>query len=114
MPRGEAIQNKVHYRGTDEDFIVFVDDVPAFNKWKTDTSVPLSHFVSAFKVFVTHNKGVQGTLDTAANGTLKNEFGTHNVDEVLEKVLSEGILQEVEGPERQGIKNDAQGARVAH
>lgn len=45
------------------------------------------------------SKGVQGTLDTAANGTLKNEFGTHNVDEVLEKVLSEGILQEVEGAE---------------
>ncbi|EFX03142.1 RNA-binding protein [Grosmannia clavigera kw1407] len=112
--RGEATQNKVHYRGSDEDYIVFVDDVATYRKWKEDSSVPLAHFVSSFKVFVTHNQGVQGTLDTASNGTLENEFSTHDIDAVLKSILSKGTLQEVEGPERQGFKNDSQGARVAH
>lgn len=43
-----------HYKGKDEDFIVFVDDVKAAKDWKTDKSIPLAQVVSAFKIFVTH------------------------------------------------------------
>ncbi|OAA64463.1 shwachman-Bodian-Diamond syndrome protein [Niveomyces insectorum RCEF 264] len=111
MPRGEAHQNKVHLRGKDDDFVVFVDDLDTYRKWKTDSSVPLSHFVSTFQVFVTHKQGVQGEYNTAANGTLDNEFGTHVDEEVITKILKTGTLQETEGPERQGVRNESQGSR---
>lgn len=58
--KGGASQNKIHYQGKSEDFLVFVDDVEVYNTWKkgqTDKSVSkpaLAHFISAFKVFVTH------------------------------------------------------------
>ncbi len=54
MTRGEAQQTKVHYKGKDEDFIVFVDDVKAAQNWRTDKTIPLAQVVSAFKIFVTH------------------------------------------------------------
>ncbi len=54
MTRGETHQLKVHFKGKHDDFIVFVDDMEEYKKWQTDKSVPMSHFISAFKVFVTH------------------------------------------------------------
>lgn len=54
MARGETVQNKAHYKGKEDDFLVFIDDMEAFNKWKTDKSVPMAHFISSFKIFVTH------------------------------------------------------------
>jgi hypothetical protein len=54
MARGEAVQPKIHYKGKDEDFVVFVDDAKAAQNWKTDKTIPLAHIVSSFKVFVTH------------------------------------------------------------
>jgi hypothetical protein len=54
MTRGEATQSKVHYKGKQDDFLVFVDDLETYKKWKEDSSIPLAHFVSAFKVFQTH------------------------------------------------------------
>jgi hypothetical protein len=54
MTRGEVQQTKVHYKGKDEDFIIFVDDAKSAKDWKTDKSIPLAQVVSAFKVFVTH------------------------------------------------------------
>lgn len=49
-----AQQTKVHYKGKDEDFIIFVEDVKAANDWKTDKTIPLAQVVGAFKIFVTH------------------------------------------------------------
>jgi hypothetical protein len=54
MTRGEAQQTKVHYKGKDEDFVIFVDDVKSAKGWKTDKTIPLAQVVSAFKIFVTH------------------------------------------------------------
>jgi ribosome maturation protein Sdo1 len=55
MTRGETPnQVKVHYKGKDEDFVVFVDDSKALKGWKEDKSIPLAQVVSSFKVFVTH------------------------------------------------------------
>lgn len=54
MARGDVQQVKVHFKGKDEDFIIFVDDVKAAKDWKTDKSIPLAQVVSSFKVFVTH------------------------------------------------------------
>lgn len=54
MARGETVQTKVHYKGKDEDFMIFVDDEAMYEKWRGDKSVPMAHFVSAFKIFVSH------------------------------------------------------------
>ena len=49
------MQNKVHFKGAGDDWIVFVDDVETYKKWQTDKSAALTHFVSSFNVFVTHS-----------------------------------------------------------
>lgn len=54
MTRGDTKQNKVHFKGAEDDWIVFVDDVETY-KWQTDKSVPFTNFVAPFKVFVTHS-----------------------------------------------------------
>lgn len=54
MARGETIQTKVHYKGENDDFLVFIDDPEEYKKWLKDSSIPLAHFVSSFKIFVTH------------------------------------------------------------
>lgn len=54
MVRGEGQVNKVHYKGKEDDFIVMVEDVAEYNKWKGDKSIPLVEVVSGFKIFVTH------------------------------------------------------------
>lgn len=52
--RGNAPQTKVHYKGNDDDFIVFVDSAQAVQDWKKDKSVPLAQVVNGWKIFVTH------------------------------------------------------------
>ncbi|KAK6078131.1 shwachman-Bodian-Diamond syndrome protein [Seiridium cupressi] len=108
MVKGEASQTKVHFKGKEDDFIIFIDDVSDFKKWQSDKSVPLAHFISAFKVFVTHSQGTQGQFDGASKSTLENEFGTSNDEEVIKQILEKGTLQESQFPDRQGPKNDAQ------
>lgn len=40
--------------------------------------------------------GNQGTLDTASNGTLEQEFGTSNDDDVVKQILEKGTILETE------------------
>ncbi|KAI0383921.1 shwachman-Bodian-diamond syndrome protein [Hypomontagnella monticulosa] len=108
MTKGEATQIKIHHKGKDEDFVIFLDDLETYKKWKSDKSIPMAHFISAFKIFVTHKQGAQGQMDDASKSTLENEFGTSNEDDVIKKILESGSIQESEFPERQGPKNDAQ------
>lgn len=54
MPRGEGVQTKVHYKGKEDDFIIFVDSAQAVKNWKADKSVPLAQVVNGWKIFVTH------------------------------------------------------------
>lgn len=54
MTRGEVTQIKLHYKGANDDFIVFVDDEATYKQWLEDKSVPMAQFVSTFQVFVTH------------------------------------------------------------
>ncbi|KAL1878769.1 hypothetical protein Daus18300_002045 [Diaporthe australafricana] len=117
--KGNATQVKVHFKGQDDDFLIFVDDLETYKKWQEDKSVPLAHFVSAFKIFVTHNQGAQGAYDSAPKSQLENEFGTSNEDDVIKAILEKGSVQEssmpaMKMPERQGPKNDSKGGMVAH
>ncbi|RYP49641.1 hypothetical protein DL768_004683 [Monosporascus sp. mg162] len=107
MVKGNASTTKVHYKGKEDDFLVFIDDVDTFRKWQKDKSIPMAHFISTYKVFVTHKQGNQGQYDGASHATLDNEFGTHTDDEVIKKILEVGNLQESEFPERSNSKNDA-------
>jgi hypothetical protein len=52
--RGNAPQTKVHYKGKEDDFIIFAESKEAVQTWKTDKTVPLAQVVSGFKIFVTH------------------------------------------------------------
>lgn len=54
MPRGEGTQSKCHFKGKEDDFIVFVDSVEDVKKWRGDKSIPLAQVVNSFKIFVTH------------------------------------------------------------
>ncbi len=40
--------------------------------------------------------GAQNAHDSASKATLENEFGTHNDDECITKILEQGTLQETE------------------
>lgn len=40
--------------------------------------------------------GAQGVLDSASKATLENEFGTHNEDECMTKILEMGLIREME------------------
>lgn len=55
MTRGEATQTKVHYKAGNEDFIVFVDDVEAYKKFRDgDTTIAMAHFMSNMSIYLTH------------------------------------------------------------
>lgn len=54
MTRGEGFQTKVHHKGKLDDYVVFIDDVTIYEKWFSDKSIPLAHFISPLTVFLTH------------------------------------------------------------
>jgi Shwachman-Bodian-Diamond syndrome (SBDS) protein len=115
MTRGKAPQTKVHYSGTNDDYVIFVDSTAAVHGWRKDRSVPLAQVVSGWKVFCTHkyasrfyfsggyvraNKvlggrhGAQGILDSASKGQLEGEFGTTNEEDIVKIILEKGSVQE--------------------
>jgi hypothetical protein len=59
MPRGNAQIAKVHYKGSTDDFIVFVDSADDLKAWKEDKSIPLAQVVGSFKIMVTDKYVVQ-------------------------------------------------------
>ncbi|KAL7790410.1 ribosome maturation protein [Trichoderma ceciliae] len=107
MTRGESTQSKVHFKGKQGDFLVFVDDVDTYKKWQSDKSIPLAHFISTFQVFLSHRQGAQGTLDSASKVALAAEFDTDDSDEVIQKILEQGSMQTMEMPGRQGPTNES-------
>ncbi|KAF4759841.1 hypothetical protein N7455_012599 [Penicillium solitum] len=111
MARGNETANKIFYKGSSDDFIVFVDDLEILQKWKSDRSVPLTEVLNGWKIFVTHSHGAQGVLDTASQSALQNEFGTTNDDECMVKILEGGEYQATTAREREGGKNDSNGSR---
>ncbi|KAB5563547.1 ribosome maturation protein [Coniochaeta sp. 2T2.1] len=115
MTRGNAQTIKVHYKGQTDDFLVFIDDVEAFKKYKSEKegekTTPLAQVVSSFQVFTTGNHGAQGSYNTPSDATLENEFGKGTkVEDAIKVILAKGEMQEGEFPERQGRRNDTQGA----
>ncbi|KJZ77890.1 hypothetical protein HIM_02527 [Hirsutella minnesotensis 3608] len=114
MTRGETTQSKVHLKGKNDDFLVFVDDVDMYKKWQNDKSTPLTQFVSSFQVFSTHKQGTQGNYNTASKSTLAAEFDTEDTDEAIKHILEKGSIQNMEMPGRQGVTNDSMSSMKAH
>jgi ribosome maturation protein Sdo1 len=114
MTRGNDQVTKVYYKGQTDDFLIFVDDVEAARKWKNDRTIPLAQVLSGWGIFITHRHGAQGVLDTASKSSLANEFGTHQEEEVVRKILENGEVQEATNRERQGDRNQSNGPLGVH
>ena len=54
MTRGAGQQTKIHYKGKNEDFIVFAESEEAVRNWKKDSTIPLVDVVDSFKILVSH------------------------------------------------------------
>jgi hypothetical protein len=48
MACGKASQTKVHYKGKEDDFVTFADNIKSAADGKTDKSILLAQFVNAF------------------------------------------------------------------
>ena len=53
MARGQGLQSRVHYKGSADDYVVFVEDPAMLKKWRDDKSIALVEVVDAFKIFTT-------------------------------------------------------------
>ncbi|KAE9988826.1 hypothetical protein EG328_007430 [Venturia inaequalis] len=114
MTKGETQQTKIHYKGTEDDFIILVESEEAVKKWKEDKTIPLVDVVQSFDVFTTGKHGAQGELNRASNAVLENEFGTKNSEDAVKAIIEKGQVQEVQSSGRQGERNrsNAAGAGV--
>lgn len=110
MPRSNDPSSKVFYKGKSDDFVVFVDDLTILNNWRRDKSIPLTHVVNGWKIFVTHRHGAQGVFDGASKASLENEFGTSKDDECMRQILERGEYQMYSQRESYGNKNDSDGS----
>lgn len=90
-------QQYVFYKGEEADFMVFIDNLDALQKYTDgDTSVPLSQIVSNFEVYRTiSGKGSSGKLVVASDGEIAEEFGDFkDVDsDIIPRILKKGIVQ---------------------
>ncbi|KAK4235919.1 DUF1960-domain-containing protein [Achaetomium macrosporum] len=109
MARGGNQMTRVHYKGPNDNYFVFVDSLEDYRKWLKDSSIPLTQVVRSFQIFCIHKHGTQGMYGHASNADLDNEFGTHVDEEVLEKILRRGTVTERHMVERNGFRNDANG-----
>ena len=97
--------HKVFYRGSDSDFIVFVEDPQSLVSYKKDSSIPIVDVLSVYKVFTNRTGGADGIFDEASKSELLNEFGKLNKDEVILKILKEGA-------DRRGAEIHSGGSRT--
>jgi hypothetical protein len=54
MARGNVGVYKVHYKGENDDFVVFIENPAIVKDWRKDRSIPLAQVVNGWKIFVTH------------------------------------------------------------
>ena len=52
--RGNAPQTKVHFKGKEDDYVIFAESAQAVKDWRSDKSIPMAQVVNGFKIFVTH------------------------------------------------------------
>ncbi|KAJ5464081.1 hypothetical protein N7475_007216 [Penicillium sp. IBT 31633x] len=109
MSRANDTTAKVFYKGSSEDFIVFVDDVQSLKTWLRDRSIPLVNVINGWNIFVTQKGGAQGILNEASKAMLENEFGSSNEDHCMTKILENGNYQSSIPRETHGNTNVSNG-----
>ncbi|OJJ52085.1 hypothetical protein ASPSYDRAFT_214769 [Aspergillus sydowii CBS 593.65] len=109
MSRANEIAAKVFYKGSSEDFVIFVNNADIYQNWGRDRSIPLVNVVNSWDIFVTQKGGAQGILNRASKAMLENEFGTSNEDDCLTKILENGEFQSSAPRERHGNTNISNG-----
>lgn len=111
-----AQPHKIFWKGSDYDFVVFVEDTDLLQKYKKgDSTIPLVDIVSIYKVFINRQGGVEGVLDEASKAEISNEFGKSDVDEVIKKIIFEGADKQGAGSIYKGHSshNDSIGGGAA-
>ncbi|KAJ5356111.1 hypothetical protein N7517_010720 [Penicillium concentricum] len=109
MSRANDTAAKVFYKGSSDDFIVFVDDLEALKSWRSDRSIPLVNVINAYNIFVTQKGGAQGILNEASKAMLENEFGSSDDDVCITKILENGSYQSSLARESHGNTNVSNG-----
>ena len=51
--RATDYSSRIHYKGSNTDFVMFALSPEAFQKYRKDTSVPLTEVLDAFTVYTT-------------------------------------------------------------
>ncbi|GMM30118.1 Rtc3 protein [Martiniozyma asiatica (nom. inval.)] len=102
-------QPRIFYKGNNEDFIVFLDDLNAYDSYvnKSDTTVPLTEVLGNFDVYRScTGNGSTGKLEIASMQELSEEFGDFgNVeDDIIPLILRTGEVQN-RGKLSKGKKN---------
>ncbi|KAJ5496669.1 ribosome maturation protein, partial [Penicillium fimorum] len=87
QPASNETTAEVFYKGSSDDFIVFVDDLEASKAWRSDRSISLVNVVNAYNIFVTQKSGAQDILNEASKAMLENEFGSSDEDHCITKIL---------------------------
>ncbi|KAK9447470.1 ribosome maturation protein [Limtongia smithiae] len=107
-------QHRVLYKGSIDDFEVFVDSPTALREYKKKPdSTALIDVVNNFKIYVTHRTGAQGILDEASRASLESEFGSKDVDHAIKEILLRGEFLEQKYNDRSyDSKNDSMGSRL--
>ncbi|CAK7902852.1 restriction of telomere capping protein 3 [[Candida] anglica] len=107
-----AAPQKIFYKGTDNDFIIFIEESDSVEKYqKGDTTIPLIDILSIYKVFTNRTGGSEGVLDEASKSELSNEFGTTDIDKVIKTILKDGEKNGAANVQRGGSStNDSIGA----
>jgi ribosome maturation protein Sdo1 len=113
MTKGTNQEVKVHFKGSSDDYIIYVNDVESVQKWKEDKSIPMVDVVNAFQVFVTHRQGAQGILDSASNADMDSEFGTHKVEDVVQQILEKGEVVTGKSSSKEADKNPTNGPGIS-
>ncbi|KAK5936513.1 hypothetical protein PMZ80_011260 [Knufia obscura] len=93
MARGEAPQTRIYFKGKDDEFVIFVNNAEAAERWNSDKSTPLVRVVKTFQIFKTREHGSQGGLLIASNADLRDEFESDDIDKIIEIILEKGILK---------------------
>ncbi|KAG7880837.1 hypothetical protein KL905_002294 [Ogataea polymorpha] len=87
---------KLFYKGQSKDFVVFIDDKDAYEKYvhKHDRSIPLADVVSNFDIYTNQmGQGSEGKLEKASQTDLSVEFGeVKHAEDVLPLILEKGEI----------------------
>lgn len=51
--KGTASNTKVFYQGSNEGFVIFVENEEIVQKWKGDKTIPLTDVVAGWKIMTT-------------------------------------------------------------